>query len=469
MLTYTLDSTHKMPLYEQLYRAIRGDIIAGTLAGDARLPAKRQLAEHLQISRITVDTCYAQLVAEGYVRAVPRIGYFIEPLDAIGTQHRTVSPAPILSTPAPPPQALQFDFKTNAVDTASFPFSTWAKQLRGVLTDYEQTLLLASSPQGVPLLREQICNYLYAFRGIAVSPEQVIVGAGSEYLVGLMISLLGRNRIYALENPCYPKLAHIFASNDAATIPLDMHDDGPCLNQLQDSQASVAYLTPSHHFPLGVVTSATRRAALLHWVEGASDRYIIEDDYDAEFRYTSRPIPAMKELDHSDRVIYLNTFAKSLAPSLRIGYAVLPLSLLEAYRQKFGTFASTVPSFEQYTLARFFQTGGFERHVNRMRAQYRLRRDTLLHALSTSRLQGHYTVQGAEAGLHILLTIHGNMDEAALIATAAQADVRVYGLSQYYGTHTAQCPPNTVVLGYGGMRTAQINAAVARLQQAWMP
>lgn len=466
MLTYHLDHASKIPLYEQLYRAIRSDIMAGGLAGGDRLPAKRQLAQHLRVSQITVETAYGQLLAEGYVRSVPRSGYFVQRLDAVP---RAPRPRPAEPTTASDETACAFDFQTNIVDTDCFPFSTWAKLLRAVLTDYDRSLLLAAAPQGVPALREQIRRYLYEFRGIAVDSEQIIVGAGSEYLVTLLIQLLGRERTYAIETPGYPKLSRIFRANDAVTAPIPLDSDGLRVDRLRQTDASVVYLTPSHHFPLGVVTPAARRAALLRWAGEEDGRYLIEDDYDSEFRFASRPIPALKELDHNDRVIYLNTFAKSLAPSLRIGYLVLPHSLLPAYRDRFGGYASTVPSFEQYTLARFLETGSFERHVNRIRNLYKARLDTLLDALAHSPLAGLYTVSGAEAGLHILLHVDNGMDEAGLIAAARAQGVRVYGLSGYYVGTNADCPPATVILGYAGIASEQLPEAVRRLAAAWIP
>ncbi len=465
MLTYHLDHNAKLPLYEQLYRAIRHDIMTGQLAGGEQLPAKRPLSAHLRVSQITVETAYGQLAAEGYIRAVPRSGYFVQQVDTLPHPLPTMPPsAPVSPAPSPP---FAFDFKTNVVDTDCFPFSIWARLSRAVLTDYDRSLLLEAASQGVLALREQIRRYLYAFRGISVEPDQIIVGAGSEYLVTLLIQLLGRKRTYAIETPGYPKLGQIFEANDAATVPIPLDADGLCFESLCASNASVAYLTPSHHFPLGVVTSAARRMALLRWANEAEDRYLIEDDYDSEFRFVSRPIPALKELDHNDRVIYHNTFAKSLAPSLRIGYIALPRSLLPIYQARFGSYASTVPVFEQYTLARFLETGSFERHVNRIRNLYKARLDTLLNALAQSSLAGRYHVSGTEAGLHLLLHMENGMNEQQLIASAAAKGVRVYGLSSYYIGTSAACPPATVLLGYAGIPSEQLTAAVDALAQAW--
>ncbi len=249
--------------------------------------------------------------------------------------------------------------------------------------------------------------------------------------------------------------------------PIALDHSGLRVDLLRESAASVVYLTPSHHFPLGVVMPAARRMAVLQWAEEGNDRYIIEDDYDSEFRYVSRPIPAMKELDHADRVIYLNTFAKSLAPSLRIGYMVLPYRLLDTFRERFGFYSSTVPSFEQYTLARFLSTGSFERHVSRIRNLYKARRDALLTALRQSSLEPVLHISGAEAGLHILLTGTNGMSEAEMIASAAREGVRVYGLSEYYVAEHALCPPSTVILGYAGIPSESYTEAVACLERAW--
>lgn len=464
MRTYHLDTAIKTPLYEQLYRAIRQDIMSGVLAGGERLPSKRRLAEHLEISQITVETAYSQLLAEGYVVSKPRSGYFVQRFERVAPAKAT-PPAPV--RPEKPRPSYRYDFKTNIVDTDCFPFSTWARLLRGELTDKASKLLEAAAPQGVPELREEICRYLAEFRGIAVQPEQVVVGAGSEYLLNLIIQLLGRERVYSLENPGYPKLDHIFRAGGAQVAPIALDHSGLRVDLLRESAASVVYLTPSHHFPLGVVMPAARRMAVLQWAEEGNDRYIIEDDYDSEFRYVSRPIPAMKELDHADRVIYLNTFAKSLAPSLRIGYMVLPYRLLDTFRERFGFYSSTVPSFEQYTLARFLSTGSFERHVSRIRNLYKARRDALLTALRQSSLEPVLHISGAEAGLHILLTVTNGMSEAEMIASAAREGVRVYGLSEYYVAEHALCPPSTVILGYAGIPSEAYTEAVACLERAW--
>lgn len=463
MLTYHLDPQSKTPLYEQLYRAIRADIMSGALAGGARLPSKRKLAANLRVSQVTVETAYGQLLAEGYLVSEPRRGYFVQRQLAVPA---APSPAPAAApAQAAPADGCRYDFRTNIVDTGCFPFSVWARLSRSVLSEYSDRLLQAADPCGAIELRVQIARYLHDFRGINVSPDNILVGAGSEYLMHLVIQLLGRERIYALENPGYRKLYQIFAANGAAVRPLPLDKSGLRADALTASDASVVYLTPSHHFPLGTVMPAARRMEILRWA-AAGDRYIIEDDYDSEFRYASRPIPALGELDRAGRVVYVNTFAKSLSPGLRIGYLVLPDALMARYRERFSLYSSTVPSFDQQTLAAFLRTGGFERHISRSRKLYQARRDALMAALDRELAALPHEVSRSEAGLHLLLHMRCGLRERELIERARDAGVRVYGLSAYY-MPPVQPPRATLVLGYAGLTAQQIDEAAALLRQAW--
>ncbi len=321
MFTPILDSSQRRPLYEQLYRYIRGEIEAGRLAAGERLPSKRALAAHLKISVVTVEGAYGQLLAEGYLRSEPKRGFFVQ---AVQEEHRSPAPARTLSVPAPPTPALPYDFSTSAVDIALFPFATWAKLMREVLSEQAAPLLASPHPQGLPALRRAIAEHLYRFRGIRADAEQIVVGAGSETLIGLLVQLLGREGGYGVENPGYTKTQRILTSCGAAVRPLPLDGQGLRVDALEEAGVRVVHVTPSHHYPLGIIMPVARRQALLRWAEAAPDRYILEDDYDSEFRFSGRPIPALQSLDGGERVVYLNTFAKSLAPSLRISYMVLP-------------------------------------------------------------------------------------------------------------------------------------------------
>lgn len=463
MITPVLDPGLSTPLYEQLYRRIRADIESGVLPAGEKLPSKRALSAHLKVSVVTVEGAYGQLLAEGYLRSEPKRGFFVAALEPALAP---APPAPLREKTAPPPaDAPRYDFATNAVDAARFPFATWAKLMRQVLTKEDSGLLSAIHPQGVPALRAAIVDYLREFRGIDAHPDQVVVGAGSEYLTGILFQLLGREGGYAVENPGYRKFGRILSRQGALICPIPLDEQGLRVDALTWSGARVVHVTPSHHFPLGTVMPVTRRRELLAWASAGEERYIIEDDYDSEFRFSGRPIPALQSLDTGERVVYLNTFAKSLAPSLRIGYMVLPPHLAERYRREFLLYSSTVPSFEQYTLARFLEGGHFERHIARMRVEYRDRKAAL--TACVKELGFPAKLSGADAGLHMLLTLENGMGEGELVERAAAEGVAVYPLSAYWLTPPPEELPPTLIMGYARLEAEDIRQAFRRLKAAW--
>lgn len=458
MLTYTLTAAPGTPLYIALYRSIRADILAGKLTPDERLPSKRSLAQHMKMSVITVENAYAQLLAEGYIYAVPRRGYFASPVE-----HAPEPPAcgaePIAAPPEPP---CFVDFRSNHPDCARFPFSVWSRILRDELSHREIKLLAATPANGAPELREAIAAYLFQFRGMHVSAEQIVVGAGSEYLYNLIVQLLGRAHVYAVENPGHVKIPRIYEKNGLAVRYVDVDERGMPVAGLRASGADVAHISPSHHFPTGVVMPIGRRQELLAWAGEAEGRYIIEDDYDSEFRFTGRPLPTLQSIDAGGRVIYTNTFSKSLAPSIRISYMVLPPALMARFRSELSFYSCTVTSFEQYTLARFLSEGHFERHINRMKKYYRAERDAVISAIGRSPLAGRAEILEQDAGLHFLLRVRTGKSDAALSREAAEAGLRLSFLSEY---ENAPTPAETheIVVNYSGVDAARLGEAFERL------
>ena len=467
MLTPTLDPALKTPLYEQLYLQLRRDIESGALSSGEKLPSKRALSAHLKVSVVTIEGAYGQLLAEGYIRSEPKRGFFVSPLEVlapVAPRHQVPpSPAPAETAQA---QIPDYDFATNAVDALHFPFATWAKLMRQVLTREDSGLLSAIPPQGVAELRVAIVHYLHDFRGITASPDQVVVGAGSEYLTSILFQLLGQEGGYAVEDPGYLKFSRILAHQGAHICPIPLDEQGLRVDALRWSGARVAHVTPSHHFPLGTVMPVGRRQELLSWAVEGEGRYIIEDDYDSEFRFSGRPIPALQSLDDGERVVYLNTFAKSLAPSLRIGYMVLPPHLAQRYRRDFLFYSSTVPSFEQYTLARFLEGGHFERHIARMRVEYRDRKAALALCVRDFGIPG--TLSGADAGLHVLLHMQNGMDEGELVRRAAAEGVAVYPLTSCCLTSPSPPATPTLIMGYARLRVEDMRQAFRKLQAAWL-
>ena len=445
MRTYALENRGRAPLYEYLYRCIRGDILDGTLTAGERLPSKRALAEHLHISVMTVEGAYQQLEAEGYVYTQPKRGFFVAEVE----RPRPAVPAP--PAPEAPPEApvWRLDLKSNQVDASRFPAAAWARLTRQVLSEDGEALLRPVPHQGLPALRQAIARDLREYKGMAVPPEQIVVGAGTEYLYNLLVQLLGRDRVYGVEDPGYSKAGRVYALNGAACVCLPVDGQGVDPAQAEGSGADILHLSPNHQFPTGAVMPIARRQSLLRWAGEAPGRYLIEDDYDSEFRFTGRPIPTLRSIDQADRVIYMNTFSRSLAPSLRIAYMVLPRPLLEAYQARLGFYSCTMPAMEQYTLARFLEDGHFDAHVNRMRVFYRARRDAVLQAIEESPLAGRCRVMGENAGLHFLLELDTEVPDEVLARQAEERGLRLAFLSDYQ-QRAAGDRPHTLVVNYPG-------------------
>ena len=463
-LTLCLDAAASAPLYQQLYESLIAQIRSGRLRAGDRLPGKRTLAAQLAVAVNTVDTAYQMLVAEGYLEARPKSGFFVlEYTDAL--------PGAPLSRPVPPPgpapeEEVRFDLSTGGVDTALFPFRTWGRIQKELL--YSQPELLRHGHrQGDPELRQNLAEYLRAYRGVDCSPEQIVVGAGVEYLLGLLAQLLrGADRTAAVENPGYDRPRTILENNGIPCRCVDIDLSGLSPAALEESGASLCHVTPSHHFPTGVTMPAGRRAQLLRWAAARPGRYILEDDYDAEFRFDMRPIPSLQGMaGPGGPVVYLCTFSKSLAPSIRIACMVLPPELLERCRSAFGSYSNTVSRFEQQTLCRFLSEGYFTRHLARMRGVYKARMERLALALEQA-LPGA-VLQGRHTGLHLLLTLPGGPGEEAMVSSALAAGVRLRGLSGYYMERKPLCPPDTVVLGYASLPDADIPLLAEALRGAW--
>lgn len=462
MLTYSFTDIGSDSLYIHLYNCIKKDILDGTLTPNTKLPSKRSFAKNLGISTITVENAYAQLKSEGYIYSLPKRGFFVKEI---------MKPA-LLSPAAPLPKAqatekkecYQIDFVNNKTTPDNFPFSIWAKLIRETISEKSEELMISPPCGGIMELRAAICHHLKGFRNMDVSPEQVIIGAGTEYLYGLLIKLLGFQKEYAIENPGYQKLAKIYDSYQVKYHAIPLDENGMDVSALEDSHAHIAHITPSHHYPTGIVTSVSRRYELLAWASKHPGRYIIEDDYDSEFRLSGQPIPTLQSIDHSEKVIYINTFAKSLSSTVRLSYMVLPKHLFEMYNRQLSFYSCTVSNFEQYTLARFLADGYFEKHINRMRTHYKGIRDTLLDTIKKSPFSSRIRILEEDAGLHFLMQIDTDQTDRELLQTAAKHGVHLSCLSQYYFEPVAQMPKHTLILNYSGLTLKQIPTAVTLLE-----
>ena len=452
MLTYELKKSPGVPLYEALYRCIRGDILSGSLQPGEKLPSKRALAQHLEVSKITVETAYSQLLSEGYICSREKVGYFVEAVE----RPRPVPKEPVRNREeAVLPQVLDL----TGSGTEQFPFSVWMKLQREVMLDYGEKLLLPMPNTGIPELKTAIAEHLAAFRGMHVDPENILIGAGTDFLYNLLIQLLGRDRIYAVEEPGYGKIRKIYAAGGVEAFGAAMDDAGVRPESLGD--AGVLHISPSHHFPTGLVTPVSRRLELLQWAQ-SRDGWIIEDDYDCEFRFAAHPMPAMQTLDRQGRVIYMNTFSKTLAPSIRISYLVLPEGLMKQFRSRLGFYSCTVPSFEQYTLARFLSRGHFEKHINRMRKFYRSRRNRVVQLLQDCPYADKLTILELDAGLHFLVKVDTRMSDEELTRRLMEAGIRVRTLSSYYHEEKSG-DSHCLVVNYSALPEERLREALEAL------
>ena len=456
-----LEAGGGVPLYEQLYRQLAEEIRSGQRAAGTPLPGRRTMAGELGVSVNTVDTAYQMLAAEGLAQARPRSGFYVQETGGMLRPAAAPAPAP---APVPAPQA-RYDLSTGSIDTELFPARSWGRIQKELLYQAPE-LLQRGESQGDRALRVQIAAHLAAYRGVACTPEQIVVGAGIEYLLGCLAHLLAGS-VAAIENPGYARSRVVLENSGLPCRLVDIDGQGLPVTGLEASGANVCYITPSHHFPTGVTMPAPRRAQLLQWAAAAPGRYILEDDYDSEFRFTTRPLPSLQGMaGPQGPVVYLTTFSKSLAPGIRIACMVLPQDLLARYRREFALYSNTVSRFEQQTLCRFIETGMFARHINRMRLAYKRRMENFAAALRRE-LGPRLQLGGAHSGLHFLLTLPGAGGEAAMVRAAAAESVQLRGLSGYYMAHAEACPPDTVVAGYAALRSGDIPAVAQALGRAW--
>jgi len=463
MLSCHLNRDVEQPLYEQLYVYIKTEIIDGNLPYGTKLPSKRKLSEFLTISQNTVETAYDQLTAEGYIEAKPRKGYFVLAQEDLEYLQQTLPSG----EPEKDNQAkISFNFHPSFVDTENFPFTKWRKYAKNIIDQQHHSLLLLGDSLGEYELRKEISHYLYHARGIPCSPADIIIGAGIEILLQQLLLLFDTDTVYGVEDPGYHIILRILKSYPNEVYPLEVDGEGIKWNQIEKVNPDVIYVTPSHHFPYGTVLSVNRRTQLLNWAASAKGRYIIEDDYDSEFRYTGKSIPSLKSMDQTGKVIYLGSFSKSLIPSLRVSYIVLPKPLLERYKAELGFYHSSVSRIDQHILAQFMKEGDFEKHLNRMRKIYRRKLEKVLDLLQSLSNDNTLSVIGEKSGLHIVLSVKNGMTEQQLVQKAADNGIKVYPLSAYKLSKTNEQPPK-IILGFAGIPEEKLETAVTTLLNSW--
>ncbi len=477
-----LQFNDKTAMYKQIYTYIKNALLNGELKAGEKLPSKRRLAQELKISVNTVDTAYQMLCSEGYINSKPKSGFVACDISHVPhalrkfehntqTQESKSESEFVKNNAYEQRQNLDsksddilYNFSTGAIDTSLFPFKTWQRLQRDLLSNNPE-LLNKGENIGDENLRIQIAKYLHEFRAVECEHSQIIIGAGIEYLLGLLACLF-KNEVFGIENPGYTKTHEILKNNGAKCVFVNLDSEGLCVKSLKETSVHLAYITPSHQFPTGIAMPIGRRLELLEWAR-AKDGFLIEDDYDSEFRFEGKPLPSLQGLYGGENVIYLSTFSRCIAPAIRVAYMVLPKKLLERYKAVFNVYSCTVSRFEQQTLQRFMQSGQFSRHLAKLRQAYKQRRDALTQALK-SEFGNKIEISGEHTGLHLVINVITTKEnEKTLIHKAKTHGVYLCGLSEYKLESREENAQNKLVLGFASMTEESIIKGVKTLKKAW--
>ena len=470
-LLIPLDLKSKLPIYQQICAYIKNAVQQKDLKPGERLPSSRALARCLSVSRSTVDLAYGQLVSEGYMESVPCKGYYICEIESLYVSGKE-NTAPACGKEEKlcrdtGVKTCRWDFALNGISVGSFPHNIWKKLTRQVLSEKEDALFQPGNPWGEYGFRCAIAEYLYQARGMHCRPEQILIGAGNDYLLMLLGTILGKEKVVAMESHTYLNAYYDFLHIGYEVKAVSQDSSGMSIASLKKSGAEIAYVMPSHQFPAGTVMPLKRRMALLEWARETEGRYIIEDDYDSEFRYRGQPIPALQGFDANGRVIYMGTFSKSLAPAIRVSYMVLPDSLAKIYADRKSPFAVTVSRTDQKILELFLKEGYYERHLNRMRAVYKGKHDCMVRALRE--MGAICTFTGEHAGLHLTVEFVNGLTEKEAVLRAQKAEIQVYGYSEYAIDlrEETRNPGAKVLLGYACLTEEEITEAMQKLKKIW--
>jgi len=474
-----LNPESKKPLYEQLYEQLKQNIVSGEYEKGTRLVSTRELAKSLSIGRNTVESAYEQLCVEGYLEGRQGSGFVVQDLQeellsvpgvALNREHRQpAQPSGGLGEASGTraiPMAFKYNFQYGDFDPSAFPNTLWRRLTNETLASLRvDSLACYGDKQGELPLRQEIAKYLRQSRGVQCSADHIVIGGGFQDLAGMICLLFPQEeRILGMEEPGYDFTRSIFENNGYRVAPIPVGEFGIDPNELKSSGAKLAYVTPSHQLPMGVVMPIQHRMRLLQWAK-QTDGVIIEDDYDSEFRYRTRPIPALQSIDCNDRVIYLGTFSKAFAPGLRMGYMVLPRWLLPRYLTVFARYKSTVPTLQQQIMARFMAGGHWDRHLRKICLSNKKKHDVLVQSIQQE-MGDRVRIYGQNAGMHILLEFVNGEQQEAMVERAAAHLVRVSTTRQFW-QNRGNAKENLVMLGFGGLSVEAIAQGIKLLRRAW--
>ena len=466
-LMIPLDTKSLTPLYQQIEEYLKQEIQEGRLVAGMRLPSSRALSANLLVSRSTIETAYDQLVAEGYIEPVAYKGYYVCEIEGIYFQKaeytKQNNPEKTEIKQRRKLQKYRYDFALNGIAPESFPTHTWKQLAKQVLSDSTEEIFAQGNPYGEDSFREAIAEYLYHARGVKCEKSQILVGAGNDYLLMVLATLFECNKKVAMENPTYLSAWYDLKHTGCSVCTVKSDEMGICIEELEKTGADVVYVMPSHQFPMGTVMPLKRRMELLRWAD-ENQTYIIEDDYDSEFRYKGKPIPALQGFDKNERVIYIGTFSKYIAPSIRISYMALPKKLMRYYQSRYP-FAVTISKVDQKIVELFLRNGHYERHLNRMRRLYKSKHDWILRWVKEE-MSEICSCFGEHAGIHLLLRFHNGISEDEAVERAKSAGIRVYGLSEFFVQEKKETEA-VVLIGYATLTEEEIKEALQILSRIW--
>lgn len=453
------------PLYIKLYEDLKQQIIEGQYQSGDKFPSKRALQHHLSISNTTIEHAYQFLLDEGYIYSKPRSGFYVSDIESLPAIPSDDFPFNMNEDEFDSgamnerPTQYQYEFNLSEIDAEYFPLQQFRKAARNVFDESHLSLLHHGHPQGEGILRQQIAHYIFNSRGVTSHPNQIIIGSSTEQLINLLTDILDDSQ-FIIEQPSYPPIKQVLDKKSIPYIQNEVTSTGMRMDNLYDVPNNIVYVTPSHQFPTGYVMNLKKRTRLIQWAQQQSNRYIIEDDYDSEFRYFGKPISALQSLDTKDKVIYLSTFSKSLFPSCRIAYMTLPKILLERYHALPHKGRNTVPVHLQHIVAQFMQGGSFERHLNKMRKVYQDKLTFILEQIQ--KYDDQLIVDGTLTGMHFTLTVDNGLTLEECMSRAETQNLRIIPFNRYDDTETKP----KFIIGYGGIPFDQLEAHTNALIEA---
>lgn len=470
-----LNSDSDKPLYQQIYEQLKEQIISGELSARTKITSTRTLSTILNVSRNTVENAYLQLCSEGYIESKPGSGYVVlEVLPEVLFTDNDKSYGVSNSLKSTEDNSIKkinttdfsYNFEYGKLSSSDFPLKTWRKvSNKALATLTAEDMISYSESKGELDFRIEIMNYLTKSRGVSCNTNQIIVCTGFAYCLSLICQLLRQDfDEIAIEDPGYFGTRDIFTNNGYKVTPISVDKDGINITELEKSAARIVYITPSHQFPTGAVMPIQKRLKLLDWAI-KNDGLIIEDDYDSELRYSSRPIPSIQNIGHKEKVIYIGTFSKSLSPSLRVNYMVLPEAYLDRYSKLFRIYQSSVPIIQQRVLYQFMHLGHYESHLRKISLANKRKHDLLISEIHKT-LDNRVIVHGRNAGLHVLVEVTNGLTELELIEKASKFGAIVYPVSMFW-INLEKYSNNMVLLGFGGMTEEQIINGIKVLNDAW--